>query len=584
MNKTNKLSFSNIRELFLKLYPVQFFTIFTSSLSGFINGLITGRFLSSVEMVALGLFSPMTMFIAATSAIFVNGAGILCGRYMGRGEGHKVNKVFSLAVISLFVISAIISTSLYIFASPIATLLGANAEALSHTVSYIRGISLGIIPTMIVPCFMTFLQMSNKSNVSLIATLCLAILVTSFGLINVNFLHLGIFGMGISTSLSQLLIMVGLIAYFLIKKNIVKFDKAAFNIKECLEMIKFGAPSALAGVLFAIRNIFINSTGLSVGGINAANALAILGSVGGFIDAFNIGLASTVTMLVSVFVGEKDPKSVKSLVLVAITIGELVAIFKQVILIIFGGTIASSFGATGEVITIAKELLFWYGMSSFLNMIDATLNNTYATQGKTTLCTCQLAINCLIVPFTCLFIASKVGISFAWKLYFLAEACALIMFYIASCIYKKGVSTSLEDILYLDEKFEAGVSHSINVNDISKVAGISKELQDFCEENNIDSRRSKLVGLCVEEMTANIIENEFDKDKKENTVDIFASIVNDEVSIRLRDNCVPFDPHSKLGMEGKDPTEDIGIKMVAKIAKEMNYQITFGMNILTIKL
>ena len=54
---------------------------------------------------------------------------------------------------------------------------------------------------------------------------------------------------------------------------------------------------------------------------------------------------------------------------------------------------------------------------------------------------------------------------------------------------------------------------------------------------------------------------------------------------RLRDNCVPFDPHTKLEMyTGDDPLKNIGIKMVSKIAKEMNYQTTFGMNVLMIRL
>ena len=60
---------------------------------------------------------------------------------------------------------------------------------------------------------------------------------------------------------------------------------------------------------------------------------------------------------------------------------------------------------------------------------------------------------------------------------------------------------------------------------------------------------------------------------------------NDEVLLRLRDNCVKFDPHTKLEMyTNDDPTKNVGIKMVSKIAKEMNYQTTFGMNVLTIKL
>ena len=49
--------------------------------------------------------------------------------------------------------------------------------------------------------------------------------------------------------------------------------------------------------------------------------------------------------------------------------------------------------------------------------------------------------------------------------------------------------------------------------------------------------------------------------------------------------CVPFDPKSKLKIvDTEDPVKNIGIKLVSKLAKEMNYQTTFGMNVLTIVL
>ena len=48
---------------------------------------------------------------------------------------------------------------------------------------------------------------------------------------------------------------------------------------------------------------------------------------------------------------------------------------------------------------------------------------------------------------------------------------------------------------------------------------------------------------------------------------------------------MPYDPHSKLQMhEGDDPVRNVGIKLVSRIAKEMNYQTTYGMNVLNIRL
>ena len=94
-----------------------------------------------------------------------------------------------------------------------------------------------------------------------------------------------------------------------------------------------------------------------------------------------------------------------------------------------------------------------------------------------------------------------------------------------------------------------------------------------------------MAGLCMEEMVGNVVEHGFIKDNKENSVDVFAYVENDEVSLRLRDNCVPFDPNTRKDIyDPEDPCKNVGIRMVSKIAKEMNYNSTFGMNVLTIKL
>ena len=88
----------------------------------------------------------------------------------------------------------------------------------------------------------------------------------------------------------------------------------------------------------------------------------------------------------------------------------------------------------------------------------------------------------------------------------------------------------------------------------------------------------------MEEMADNVIEHGFIKDDIENSLDIFAVVENDEITLKLRDNCIPFDPQTKLQMYTDDPEKNIGIKMVSKVTKKMSYQTTFGLNVLTIKL
>lgn len=92
----------------------------------------------------------------------------------------------------------------------------------------------------------------------------------------------------------------------------------------------------------------------------------------------------------------------------------------------------------------------------------------------------------------------------------------------------------------------------------------------------------------MEEMAANIVEHGFTKTKKRGrSVDIYAAIDGDEVIMRLRDNAPGFNPFDRLAQhkeDADDPAKNVGIRMVTRIAKEMNYQSTFGRNVLLIKM
>ena len=86
-------------------------------------------------------------------------------------------------------------------------------------------------------------------------------------------------------------------------------------------------------------------------------------------------------------------------------------------------------------------------------------------------------------------------------------------------------------------------------------------------------------------MVANIVDYGFEMDNKENIIDVFTIVENDEVFLRIRDNCKPFNPNDLSSIiDENDSIKNIGIKIVSKIAKHMNYQSTFGMNVSSIKL
>ncbi|MBR2534290.1 MAG: ATP-binding protein [Erysipelotrichaceae bacterium] len=577
---------NNTIELFLKLLPIQIFVNLASSLSRFVNGLIIGNSLSPAAMIASGVVSPLFNIIGGISTIVSTGAGILCGNYMGKGDTRKVDQVFSASMILLGVSGILFTVICFFFANPLAVLLRAEQSVIPETVAYIRGVALGILPMLILPCLMTFLQMCNRSGVSLLATIVLAVLNAIFDLLVIRVWNGDIFGVGAATSLSQLLVAAGLIIFFLIRKDLVSFRKETPEKSMIVDILKYGSPASLAGILYSIRNIFLNSYASSVGGNDAVNALAILGSFGGFLDAFNIGVGNTLTMLASVFIGERDSGSLKRLMKITAIAGLTLCLFKFLIVYPFAGNISVLFGAHDSVIGLSKELLIFYAWCAPFNIFTLILIGVYQSLGRVRMCNMIYPVNCIIVPLLCCIVLTKFfGIRAIWACYTISEIITLSVLCLTAVFRKKKLLINVDDLLNLPEEFDTANKYSISVRKLSEVVEVSRNIEAFCKDKGIDRRRAMLAGLCMEEMAGNVVEHGFEKDRKENTIDIFACVENDEVSLRLRDNCVPFDPNSRVEMfNPEDPCKNIGIRMVSKIAKEMNYHVNFGMNILTIKL
>ena len=120
---------------------------------------------------------------------------------------------------------------------------------------------------------------------------------------------------------------------------------------------------------------------------------------------------------------------------------------------------------------------------------------------------------------------------------------------------------------------------------MEEVTDVSRRIWEFCRGRGIDARRSCFAALCMEEMAGNVVQHGFPLDRKQHSADIRVIHKEDEVILRIRDNCAAFDPseyHRSMQPDGSG--KNVGIQIVYGIAKEVNYQNLLGMNVLTMRI
>lgn len=579
---SKKYGINNIKELFLAILPAQIFSFIISSLSGIVNGIVIGKYLTSLDMVALGFAVPVTQIMTVCSTIVASGSRILCGRFIGRGERDKVNETFTSSIYLLLIIGVVI-TLVGLLGSDLIAKIIASSEAINSTSSYIKGLSIGILPTIITPCLMVFLQMNNDNNYALLSTLVLAVSNLLLALLSMTYISADIFTIGVATSISQYLVLLFIIVRFIKVKTLPRMCRCENNLY--LNILRIGLPSALANLLYAFRNSILNTFASNLYSIDAVNALSIMNSSCGPFDAVNIGLGQTVLMLASIYIGEKDNDSLKALFKTSIKIGLVLGFAKIIIIYFLSGALADYYGASVVVKGLTIDLYRAYSLSMPLNMITVSLMNIYQSFGKITYCNILLLLTALLFPVAFAYLLfGLIGINSIWHCYWASEAFILLVMYVFICTKKKKLITSINDLIIIDNVNDIGSHITITVNSFEEITDVSKKIQDYCLSENIDKKRSYIAGLCCDEIATNIVEHGFSKTKKKNKfIDIYCDVEDNKVIIRIKDNCVAFDPHIKLNYND-DATTNIGIKMVSKLATSMNYQNTFGLNVLSIEL
>ena len=207
---------------------------------------------------------------------------------------------------------------------------------------------------------------------------------------------------------------------------------------------------------------------------------------------------------------------------------------------------------------------------------------------KRQLATC-LALTIALFAFV---LSRFIGTTGVWLGFLLGEGLTLILIvvYVLAFEARKtaGKALSVDSFMFLGPDFGVPAENLFekSIHNLEEVSEASSEAADFCRAHGQSPRDSMLIPLCIEEIANNIVEYGFPRDKERHSVNVRILLKGEDRVIRVRDNCLRFDPvqYLKLHQADDDPAAHIGIRMVMKIVKSANYVNSIGLNNLTLVL
>ncbi len=588
--KKNSSEYKLLSGLFFKLLPFQVLLLIITSINGIVDSLYASNKIGETAMGAIGLFGPLNHFLYAASIMFVGGSTVLYGRYLAR-EREKINHLFTVLLVISAGLGVLTSALLALGVTTGATVIFIKTQPdLQMLNDYILGQAVGIPALIVGQQLFSFMSLENRRKWTMTASvICFLVNVLCDHLFIVTF-SMGTFGLGLATSISEWVFLAALGVYYLLGKSEWKFSLKGCDWHDAPQIVKLGYSGALSRFVEMFRCLIVNSLILQYVGSVGVSSFAASNSVLAVCWPVVFGMAAVARMLFSISLGEEDRRSIvdimkivmtKGMVIVLVMVAGLILLAEPLTQLFFRDPSDPIYGYTVmgfRLLPLCMPLALWslvyvpYAQGAERKVISVVLP---VVDGMVGVVICSL----FLIPamqMNGLYLSNILN----------GFICAAVIL-IGAWIVLKRFPRSLEDLMAIPERIGVGPEDriDISVTEIGEVTSVSQQIGEFCKQRGIDARRSFIASLCMEEMAGNIVEHGFTKDRKKHSADIRVVHKNGTVILRIRDNCVAFDPAKRLRMmEKSENGKNVGIKLVYGIASEVNYQNLLGLNVLTMRI
>ena len=576
-----------IKNVFWHLLPVQILIATISSINGIIDATVASNFIGHEAIAATGLFFPITKILDTVNIVLLGGAQIICGRMLGKNQVERTKGVFSVDMVVVAIVSIFLTLAGLIFSFPIAKLLGASNTLINELSEYIMGMAPGFLAYMVVAQLSSFLQLERQEKRTYFGVAVMAATNVGLDLLFVAKLNMGMFGLGLATSIGNWLYLIFLGSYYFTKKAVIRFDLKAIDFTELKEIVTIGTPGAVTQFGQVVRGFALNYIFLIFVGDNGVSAYAAVGSFGGIFFATNAAVLAASRLLISVYVGEKDVTGIKIILKTALTRGMMLAGSVALASAVFSKPLTKMFysESAGEIFNMTRLGFIMFPISMILTCIFIVFSTYYQSLKRVGIVNILSAFDGGIgMVVSALILAPLFKMAGIWTAQILNGVITTIGIIIYTFLWNKRIPKSLDDYMVLDEGFNVPCDNrmDISIHSMDKVVEASKNVNDFCIGHGIDSKHAMYAALCIEEMAGNIVEHGFN-DKKKHSIDVRVVYTGSELLLRIKDDCRLFNPKERADMlTTEDPVHNIGIRITSKIASDMMYQNTFGLNVLTI--
>ena len=346
-------------KLFISTKPVRLF--FKASIPGAIGMLASstyyltetifvGRMLGEDAFAGLNLAMPFILIAFALADLVGVGSSVPISIKLGQGKGEEANKVFSLAVVLIFLFGLLSGVFFYIAAPFIFRAMGADPVIAEQATEYMRVYAIFAPFASMSFAFDNYTRISGKINRSMGVNIFMSVMCFTFQLIFLVLMRLPIAFAALASSLGMLITTSIYMYPFIRGKMLLHFRRPGFNMHMIKVIIANGIPSFLSNMSGRIVSIVMNAALLAVGGATAVSIYGILMSIDGLVLPTMYGLCDSLQPAVGYNWGAGRKDRVRAIERCCYTASITLCMIAFLVLMLFPERTASLFVSESEAI------------------------------------------------------------------------------------------------------------------------------------------------------------------------------------------------------------------------------------------
>lgn len=278
MRKQNSMDMCN-GSLFGKIIAYTVPIILASILQLFFNAadlVIVGRFAGSVSVAAVGSTGAIINLIVYLFIGLSLGAGVVVAQGIGAKNARQVENAVHSAMLLALCGGVLLTFIGALLARPLLQLMGTPSDVLALAETYMKIYFYGIVPMLVYNFGAAILRAVGDTKSPLIYLVIAGVLNVLLNIFFVRYLHLGVAGVALATSLSQVVSATLVVINLMRRTDACKLcvKRLRFCKRTVLKIVQIGVPSGVQSAMFSVAGVLIQSSVNSLGGLAIAGEAA----------------------------------------------------------------------------------------------------------------------------------------------------------------------------------------------------------------------------------------------------------------------------------------------------------------------